>query len=371
MTPETIALTLAAIHFGTPLLYYWYAKTRWLPKPWNIKTDPNYTPKITIIVPTYNEEKLIQKKLDNIHQQEYPRDKMEIIIIDSASTDKTIEKAKEWIKKHPQENIKIITEPKRRGKAHALNTALKQATGEIIITTDVDAWWPSPKTLKETTKWFKDPIVGAVSCLKKPTKSGVAGVETEYRQYYNTLRLAESKAWSTPIFHGELAAFRKKPLENLGGFPTHIGADDSHTATLIALIGYRAIIPESLTCIEAIPREKYHLWRIRRAQHLLQHFLKTLIMKPKTSSRFKLILYTEAFLHLVNPWIFLSATILLVISMLTRSLLATMLLIIGTLLLIYKPFRTWITTQFYLIIAMPRNIFNKEFVWKKINKYPT
>jgi len=57
---ELIALILAGIHFGIPLTYYYYAKTRWLPKPWNIKIDENYRPKITIIIPTYNEEKIIE-----------------------------------------------------------------------------------------------------------------------------------------------------------------------------------------------------------------------------------------------------------------------------------------------------------------------
>ena len=60
-TLDIIALTLALIHFGIPLTYYWYMKTKYLNKPWNIKTNPNYKPKITIIVPTYNEAKLIWK----------------------------------------------------------------------------------------------------------------------------------------------------------------------------------------------------------------------------------------------------------------------------------------------------------------------
>jgi biofilm PGA synthesis N-glycosyltransferase PgaC len=53
---ELIALILAGIHFGIPLTYYYYAKTRWLSKPWNIKIDENYRPKITIIIPKYNKK---------------------------------------------------------------------------------------------------------------------------------------------------------------------------------------------------------------------------------------------------------------------------------------------------------------------------
>lgn len=64
---EIIAIVLLTIHFGIPLAYYYYAKTRWLPRPWNLRLDPNYQPKITIIIPIYNEANLIQSKLDNIH----------------------------------------------------------------------------------------------------------------------------------------------------------------------------------------------------------------------------------------------------------------------------------------------------------------
>ena len=56
---------LELAHFGFPLAYYWYAKTRWLPKPWNIKIDESYRPKVTVIVPTYKvaEKRFVVKGL--------------------------------------------------------------------------------------------------------------------------------------------------------------------------------------------------------------------------------------------------------------------------------------------------------------------
>ena len=264
MLLELVALTLAGVHFGTPLLYYFYLNHKHLNKPWDIRVNENYRPKVTIIVPTYNEARLIQRKLNNIYEQEYPRDKLEIVVVDSASKDMTPELVEEWAKKHPDLNLKLVMENERRGKAYALNHALKYATGEIVIITDVDSLWPS-RNLEKTLKWFADQTIGAVSCLKKPIGSKVKGVEESYRHHYNTLRMAESKAYSTPIFHGELAAFRRNLLEKLGGFPTDIGADDSHTATRIALMGYRAIIPEDLWVDELVPSEGYSWWRIRRA----------------------------------------------------------------------------------------------------------
>ena len=364
------ALVLIAIHFGTPLAYYWHAKTRWLPKPWNIRVDENYRPKVTVIVPTYNEAGFIEKKLNNIYEQEYPKDKLEVIIVDSASDDGTPELVRKWASGHPNMNLKLIEEGERRGKALALNLALKQAHGAIVIIADADAWWPSRNTLKEVVKWFADPVVGAVSCMKKPANAGVAGVEEGYRRYYNMLRLAESKAWSTPIFHGELAAFRKDLLEEIGGFPTDIGADDSHTATLVALRGHRSIIPEGIWVTEEVPRDlSYHLWRMRRAQHLIQHFLKTVkhqeTMAPRSLAP---IITIEAFLHLANPWILIVGVIILIVSLAEGSVLAAILLISGLVFLFLKEYRTWITQQLYLTAAQVRNLSNKELVWEKYSK---
>jgi len=363
---DIIAITLAIIHFGVPVAYYYYMKKKWLNAPWNVKTEPNYKPKITIIVPTYNESKYIQQKLDNIYQQDYPRDKLEIIVVDSASTDKTPELVKKWAEKHLDIDLKLVVEKVRRGKAYALNNALKHGTGEMIVITDVDSLWPDRETLRKAVKWFSDPRIGAVSCLKKPVGSGVRGVEEGYRQYYNILRVAESKAYSTPIFHGELAIFRRDLLEKISGFPTDIGADDSHTATRIALMGYRAIVPKDLWAEELVPNRGYFWWRVRRAQHLIQHFTKTLreIMNAPRDS--KKILAVETFLHLFNPWLLFALAILLAISIaMFHSPTALALLAMGTLLLVVKPYRTWIAQQIHLIIASIRNLWTKEIAWSK------
>jgi len=364
---DFLALGLAAIHFGVPLTYYLYLRKRWLPKPWDIRWDPGYAPKVAVIVPTYNEAELIEGKLDNIYGQDYPRDRLEVIVVDSASTDGTPERMRRWAERHPDIRLILVEEPVRRGKAYALNEALKRVPpdAEVVVITDADSLWPSTSTLAEAVKWFAGPSVGAVSCVKLPESPGAAGVEEGYRGFYNVVRLAESKAWATPIFHGELAAFRRSLLEKVGGFPTDIGSDDSYTATRIALMGFRSIVPEDVVCVEAVPSRGYHTWRIRRAQHLVQHFAKTLREGFKAPNRFRPILYAEIFLHLANPWILLASAALLLASAAMGSVLAAALLALGAALLLFKPYRTWIATQIYLLAASVRNLRTKEIAWEK------
>jgi len=364
---ETLAIILAATHFMIPLTYYLHAKTRWLPKPWDLKVDKNYKPKVTVIIPTYNESKLIKEKLNNIYEQDYPKELIEIVVVDSASTDGTPKLVEEWDSRHKDVELKLVVENERRGKAFALNNALRYASGEVVVIADADALWPRD-ALTKAVKWLSNPLVGAVSCLKKPLSSGTTGIEAGYREYYNVLRVAESKAYSTPIFHGELAAFKKDLLEKVGGFPTDVGADDSHTATKIALIGFRAIIPDDLWVEEMVPNEKYFSWRVRRAQHLVQHFIKAL-RTEKTHGRLKRVLLAEGYLHLVNPWVLAVATVLLMISAIAyRSLVSWAVLALGLLPIVLEPYRTWVTMQLCLIAGSVRNLYTKEIVWTKQSK---
>ncbi len=363
-----LAIALALLHFSFPLSYYFYLKRKWLYKPWDIRRDPSYKPRVSIIVPTYNEALLIESKLDDIARQDYSKDLVEIIVVDSSSTDGTLEAVKKWITSRRGVEVKLIEESVRRGKAHALNKALEVATGDVVVITDVDSAWPSRDTLASVLSWFSDSLIGAVTCLKVPAGERFIGVERSYRDYYNVIRLGESKKFSTPVFHGELAAFRRVLLVKLGGFPVDIGADDSHTATLMAISGFRAIAVDNALCTELVPRRGYHMWRIRRAQHLIQHFAKALGLLSKASREFKLILLAEAWLHLFNPWLLLVVAIILLYKASMGSLAAFALLVAGVTLLTLKPYRTWVATQAYLITATIRNLWTKEIAWEKQEK---
>ena len=96
-TSLIMAIVLALLHLSFPLLYYLYLRSRWLGKPWDSKRDPGYRPKVTIIIPTYNEAGLIKEKLDNIASQDYPKELLEIIVVDSASSDDTSNIVREWM----------------------------------------------------------------------------------------------------------------------------------------------------------------------------------------------------------------------------------------------------------------------------------
>lgn len=366
-----IGLALLTMHFLVPALYYVVARS-WLRRgneAYDFGGSVGIYPRVSVIVPTYNEARVILRRLDNIAEQDYPRDRLEVIVVDGGSTDGTVELVKRWAQEHSDVRVKIIEEGARLGKSHALNTALKYAEGDIVVITDADSLW-FRDSLRNAVRWLMRGDVGAVSCSKSP-KEDVA-IEGEYRSYYGILRLAESRRYSSPIFHGELAAFKRDLLMKVGGFPTHIGADDSHTASLIALMGYRAVIPEDVRCIEYVPRRGYWSWRLRRAQHLIQHFtgiIGLIIRGTRVPRDYLPIILTEAYLHVVNPWLLLLGLALIIPAALHGMLIPTVLLALGALLLVVsKFFRTWVATQAILIAAAIKNLWNKELVWRKEEK---
>jgi len=364
---DTVALVLALVHFTIPVGYYFYLRKKYLDRPWGLSTDQNFQPKVTIIVPTFNEARLIKDKLDNIYGQDYPKGRLEIIVIDSASTDETPGKVREWMKEHPELNIRLIEEPVRRGMVPALNYALKYVStdSELVIFTDVDAFWEQD-TLKRAVSYFTDLSVGAVTTCIAPLQKDT--IEKTYRNYYNVLRVAESKIHSTPIHNGVFIAYRKELLNKIGGLPTYTGNNDSTPASLIAFMGYRAIQADDTIARE--PTRKGEVMRkIRRAQHLVLHFMNTRRYAKKLDiyrkTPFDKIWNIEAYLHLVNPWLMLIAIGLFIASALSSDLLAILILLVGVISFLFKAFRTWMVSQLWLWIAMFRCIKTKDIMWSK------
>ncbi len=362
---ELLALVLAGIHFGFPLSYYWYAKTRWLPRPWNIKVDEGYKPKITVILPTYNEAEIIRKRLDNLYYQAYPKDLTEVIVIDSASEDGTAEAVRKWAREK-NVDLKLLEERERKGKLNALKTALKEISreSEIVVFTDADAFW-EPDALEKVAKYFADPKVGCVTASMGYTE---ASLEENYRNFYNKIRIAESKLHSTPVHNGPFLAIRAKVLRE-NGLPDFPASDDSAFGSFTAFQGYRAIQVDDLLVKEPL-RGNVLRRKLRRAQHLILSFLKTKRyaknMGVCVGSPFDHIWRMEWWLHVANPWLLAGSFMSLLAGIFYGSIVAWVLIGIGLVLLAsMKSFRMWVLQQVYLLVAMVRNLWTKEIMWKR------
>jgi cellulose synthase/poly-beta-1,6-N-acetylglucosamine synthase-like glycosyltransferase len=126
-------------------------------------SKPEEIPFVTIQLPVYNELYVMERLLDNIAKVDYPKDKLEILVLDD-STDASFEMTAAQIKRIQASGIDIrhVTRKDREGfKAGALKEGLKTAKGEFIAIFDAD-FLPKPNWLKQTIPYFKDPTIGVV-----------------------------------------------------------------------------------------------------------------------------------------------------------------------------------------------------------------
>lgn len=297
-------VSLLLIFVGVPSFYYLYLR-KVSSRSWNLKIDPEYSPPATIIIPTHNEEKTIRLKLENLSKVNYPKEKMQIIIVDDASSDKTVEEATSFASNNNTLNIRILNQSVRSGKSNSLNIALKQAENDVIVMSDADAFW-DPNILREALPYLADSSVGAVIGKQKILNSDNSWITQAEEQYLNfafdVIRLGESKIHSTIIFHGSFAAYKKELLTEF-----NVETDDSGTALDIVQKGARTILAHNAICFDISPTTLKGLVsaKIRRASQLVQVWVKCfkLLVKGKLQLP-KRIIIPEVFMYVVNPIIF-------------------------------------------------------------------
>jgi len=279
----------------------------------------DFRPKITVIVPTYNDAQTIKDKLLNLIEQSYPSALMEILMIDSASNDGTVNLAKEFFSEHPELKVKLIVEDERRGKSTAINKALSSldAQSEIVFMTDANAFLDK-NAVQTVVERFSNPEVGSVvgkQVVPPSDRSGEAQSESAYLDFYQKMRNGESLIDSTPIFDGELSAYRtkfiigKKIRENLN-------ADDSQLAIMARREGYKSVFEPDALFYEPLPSnsQSLRMMKVRRGQGLARLFWYNKdIMFNKSFGKFgSTIMPANFFMHVVSPFIILSLIILTV-----------------------------------------------------------
>jgi poly-beta-1,6-N-acetyl-D-glucosamine synthase len=371
----TVLIVLLALLVAPQISYFIWMK-RISKKSWMLKVNSDYTPTVSLIVSTYNEALVINKKLVNIQKTDYPIDKLEVIIVDSASTDNTLNVCSDFLENtHFRFPIRLISEEKRLGKSHALNTALKFAVGEIIATSDADSLWES-NALRTAVSFFADESVGAVTGKERLVnleESVYTLSEGLYRNFYYTLRLGESKIHSTVIFQGELALYRHIILDTFEDRPGY--SDDTGTIINIISKGFRCIfVPEAVFQDMAASSIKGRLTlKSRRAQHLVAGIMQA--SKYKIQGKIKLnskVIVFNFYMHILSPFILFATVIVFLILVVIEPWFA----VIFIPFLCALPFKktrlfiiSYLTSNVALIVGLFKHFFgSKEATWKKVDE---
>jgi cellulose synthase/poly-beta-1,6-N-acetylglucosamine synthase-like glycosyltransferase len=202
--------------------------------------DYKTAPSVTVIVPVRNGELTIQPLLDSLQKLDYDRNKVEVIVVDGNSTDKT----REIVKKYP---VKLVIEG-RKGLNLARNVGIKCSNGEIVAFTDSDCIVP-PNWITKIVENFKDPKVSCVGGSAKALDSDFVSqyADNSIVRLMPFFRKREELEKVKPFFRhpaGCNMAFRRKVAEDVGYFDENIqyGFDEVEFADRICKAGYKMVL---------------------------------------------------------------------------------------------------------------------------------
>jgi len=252
-------------------------------------TDATYRPTVSILIPARNEEKVIGRLLQRMTELTYPKNKVQVIVVDDASIDNTGSIAEHYSKTCSV--IKVVHVNKGeggKGKASALNVGFKHSTGEILLCFDAD-YFPQRDIIEKLAQEFIDPKVGAVQgrviVLNEPQNIVTRLVALERIGGYRIDQEARDCLGLIVQFGGTVGGFRRNLLEKLGGWDESILAEDTDLTFRIYLAGYKVHYVGDAECYEEAVEtwNAYRKQRYRWAKGHMQCFFKHSLRVLKSS----------------------------------------------------------------------------------------
>lgn len=191
-------------------------------------------PTLTLIIAAYNEERIIQEKIQNTLELSYPAGKLTLLFVTDGSSDSTPDIIARY------HNIELMHTPARSGKIQAIHRAMRQVESDIVVFTDANTFL-NKDALLLIARHYADPTIGAVSGEKRVVQEEVSDAtagEGFYWKYESTLKKWDSELHSVVGAAGELFSVRRslyKPVES------DTILDDFMISMLIAQQGYRIV----------------------------------------------------------------------------------------------------------------------------------
>ena len=207
------------------------------------------TPSVSIIIAAYNEEQNIGQKIANIQSLDYPVESIEILVASDGSTDAT----NQIVRETEDPRVRLLELP-RRGKAAALNDAVKACTGEILVFSDANSLF-SPNSLRPLLRPFADPSIGGVAGDQRYTQESAASStdsgERSYWGFDRFLKLHESAAGNVISATGAIYAIRRRLFWSVPEGVT----DDFATSTAVIAQGWRLVFVPSACVYEPVAKQ--------------------------------------------------------------------------------------------------------------------
>ena len=296
------AALLAYVYAGYPAIAWLRARRR--PRAlWRGRARPA----VTVLVVAYNEADRIGRRIENLLAQDYPRDKLEIVIASDGSTDATAEVARGYA----AEGVVVVAFEARRGKPAVLDELIPRARGEIVVLADARQRF-EPRTVRALAEAFAQPAVGAVSgeLILTDGSEGTAvgrGVGFYWR-YEKWIRRNESCLDSTVGATGAVYAIRR---DLFAPIPPDTVLDDVLIPLRIVRGGYRVVFePGARAWDQVAPTPAHEMGRkVRTLAGNFQLFWRERWLVDPGQNRIWLATVSHKALRLAGPVLYAGALV--------------------------------------------------------------
>lgn len=285
-------------------------------------SDTNgFLPFVSIIVPVYNEGKIIKQSISSLLNLDYAN--YEIVIVNDGSSDDTKQIAESLVGyqggKYNKVKISLINQP-NLGKARALNAGIYYSKADFILCMDGDSQL-SPDSLRSAIRHFKDPKIGAVAGNVKVLnrKRFFTDLQAlEYIEGLNMARSAQSYIKLVNIIPGPIGVFRRKALEQAGYYSSDTFAEDADlTLKLLANDWKIYYEPKAISYTEApvtlqqLLKQRYR-WTRGILQSIRKH--KKLLFNPTVNFGHTFILWVMSYEALIWPTMNIAANVFFIFA---------------------------------------------------------
>jgi cellulose synthase/poly-beta-1,6-N-acetylglucosamine synthase-like glycosyltransferase len=268
-------------HIGYPLILKWVGKRS--PNKAPLAGARHYTksaadialPRITIVIPAYNEQQWIAEKIRNLAALDYPSNRLQVIIGCDGCLDNTYEIALKTVAETEcqQLAIEIINFTENRGKVALLNTLINDSNCDLVALSDTSALL-SIDALLVAAERFTDPKIGVLNGHYRLLSPGSLGEQT-YWDYQSQIKSSEAALGSTLGAHGAFYVFRRALFTPLAADTIN---DDFILPMKIVAAGYRAEYENNITALE-LENSSDHQDRQRRRRIAAGNFQQLLRLK--------------------------------------------------------------------------------------------
>lgn len=255
---------------------------------------PTCWPTVAILVAAHNEERVIESCLDHLLRLDYPRDLVQIVVVDDRSTDGTAAIVDRFADAHPGLSVLHRPQGATPGKPAAIGDALALVNSHIVVFFDAD-YLPDPPLLKKLVAPFLDPQVGATMGRVVPYNTNVnlltRLLDLERRGGYAIDQSARSMLGLLPQFGGTVGAIRVAALKAAGGWSTTTLAEDTDVTYRLFVAGWTVEYVDDALCYEESPEswgvrfKQVRRWSCGHNQCLFRYFWPVLTTKRQPIER--------------------------------------------------------------------------------------